>query len=244
MSIIAIITDRPEDHPKAMLHPFSTADAVTRTRGISELLARSRAGEDIEIVTHDEALLERCADEIWWMRDGQVVQRGDPTEVLALYRRHVADTLCGHHAPTPLKPSLRSGDGRAELESIELSGTVWKSGEPAAIRVAILYHAAVEKPVVGIMIRTRIGLNVYGTNTELERIDFGPVRAGDRITVIFKFRCDLCPGDYTLTAASHDPEGIWHDWQEDAVAFAVTDDRYTAGVANLRAQVFVEHRRA
>ena len=35
--------------------------------------------------------------------------------------------------------------------------------------------------------------------------------------------------------ASHDPDGVWHDWLEDAVAFSVTDGRYTAGVANLRA---------
>ena len=47
----------------------------------------------------------------------------------------------------------------------------------------------------------------------------------------------LCPEEYTLTVASHDPDGVWHDWLEDAVSFAVSDDRYTAGVANLRAQV-------
>ena len=40
-----------------------------------------------------------------------------------------------------------------------------------------------------------------------------------------------------MTAASHDPNGVWHDWLEDAVAFTVTDTRYTAGVANLRAKV-------
>jgi lipopolysaccharide transport system ATP-binding protein len=39
--------------------------------------------------------------------------------------------------------------------------------------------------------------------------------------------------------ASHDPDGLWHDWLEDAVSFAVGDDRYTAGVANLRATVTV-----
>jgi lipopolysaccharide transport system ATP-binding protein len=50
-------------------------------------------------------------------------------------------------------------------------------------------------------------------------------------------RCDLCPQEYTLTAASHDPDGVWHDWIEDAVAFTVADSRYTAGVANLRATV-------
>ena len=52
----------------------------------------------------------------------------------------------------------------------------------------------------------------------------------------FHFRCELCPQEYTLTVASHDPDGVWHEWLEDAVAFLVTDSRYTAGVANLRAQ--------
>ncbi len=95
--------------------------------------------------------------------------------------------------------------------------------------------------MIGILIRTRIGLNVYGTNTELEQLHPGPVQAGDTLRVTYRFRCDLCPGDYTVTAASHDPDGVWHDWQEDAVAFAVADSRYTAGVANLRAQVYAEH---
>jgi hypothetical protein len=44
-------------------------------------------------------------------------------------------------------------------------------------------------------------------------------------------------GEYTLTAASHDPDGTAHDWIDDAVAFVATDSRYTAGVANLRAKV-------
>jgi lipopolysaccharide transport system ATP-binding protein len=87
------------------------------------------------------------------------------------------------------------------------------------------------------MIRTRIGLEVFGTNTELENAETGTCAAGDRLQVDFQFRCDLCPGEYTLTAASHDPDGTAHDWLDDAVAFVVADSRYTAGVANLRAAV-------
>jgi lipopolysaccharide transport system ATP-binding protein len=94
--------------------------------------------------------------------------------------------------------------------------------------------------VIGIMIRTRIGFEVYGTNTELEGVHLGPCEAGDVRRVTFRFRCDLCPQEYSLTAASHDPDGIWHDWLEDAIAFSVADSRYTAGVANLRAAVDVE----
>ena len=63
---------------------------------------------------------------------------------------------------------------------------------------------------------------------------------GDALRLNFGFRCDLCPQVYTLTVASHDPNGVWHDWLEDAVSFSVTDPRPTAGVANLRAQVSIE----
>ena len=63
------------------------------------------------------------------------------------------------------------------------------------------------------------------------------VAAGDRLQLTFGFRCELCAEHYTLTVASHDPDGVWHDWLEDAVAFSVADSRYTAGVANLRATV-------
>jgi lipopolysaccharide transport system ATP-binding protein len=113
-----------------------------------------------------------------------------------------------------------------------------------AIRVTVRYKNEVAEPVIGVLIRTRIGLNVYGTNTELEQLHPGPVLAGDTLRVTYRFRCELCPGDYTVTAASHDPDGLWHDWQEDAVAFAVSDSRYTAGVANLRAEVHAEVIRA
>jgi lipopolysaccharide transport system ATP-binding protein len=131
---------------------------------------------------------------------------------------------------------MRRGDGRAELLSIDVPSSVM-SGEEMSIRVNVRYAAAVADPVVGIMIRTRIGMEVYGTNTELEKVQVGPCEAGDTRSITFRFACNLCPQSYTVTAASHDPDGVWHDWMEDAVAFTVGDTRYTAGVANLRAKV-------
>ena len=229
-------------------HALSELDAVSKARAVSQLVQLRRAGATFVLRTHDEPLLESCADEIWWLRDGKLIGRGDPFEVLLQYRRHVALALreSGRNQQAPVAPPLRDGDGRALLSAIELLGAdgsptiVWRSGEAVTIRVTVRFNAEVPDPVIGILIRTRIGLNVYGTNTELENIHFGPMRAGDTVRVTYRFRCELCPGDYTVTAASHDPDGVWHDWLEDAVAFAVSDDRYTAGVANLRAQVAAE----
>jgi len=232
-------------------HPLSKSDAVAKARAISRLVDLRRAGATLVLFTYDELLLEGCADEIWWLRDGVLIARGDSAEILPDYRRHVARSLrdAGEGKIAAIAPALRDGDGRALLENIELIGenaipaTVWRSGEAVTIRVTVRYKDRVEDPVIGILIRTRIGLNVYGTNTELEQLHPGPVEAGDVLTVTCRFRCDLCPGDYTVTAASHDPDGVWHDWQEDAVAFAVSDSRYTAGVANLRSQMVAELRR-
>ena len=223
-------------------------DAVAKARTVSRLVQLRRAGATFVLLTQDEALLENCADEIWWLRAGKLVGRGDPLEVLTQYRRYVALALreAGRNGVALVAPALRDGDGRAALTGIELLGAegapavVFRSGEAMTIRVTVKFGAEVADPVIGILIRTRIGLNVYGTNTELENIHFGPMCAGDTVRVTYRFRCDLCGGDYTVTAASHDPDGVWHDWLEDAVAFAVADERYTAGVANLRAAVAAE----
>ena len=90
------------------------------------------------------------------------------------------------------------------------------------------------------MIRTRIGLEVYGTNTEAAQAHIGACHAGETVSVTFSFAADLCPQEYTITAASHDPDGTAHDWLDDAVAVSVTDERQTAGIANLRARVAID----
>jgi len=220
-------------------------DALVRSRATIGLERLRRDGTAILLVSHDQEMLRGLCDELWWLEDGALAAQGDPGEVLDRYNQRVAERLqqWSRSESQPLAPSFRRGDGRAELTGLEtLDGEgrptmVWRSGEPATVRLRVRFHQAVADPVVGIMIRTRIGLEVYGTNTELEGLKLGPCQAGDAIAVTFSFRCDLCPQQYTLTAASHDPDGVWHDWLEDAIAFSVADSRYTAGVANLRARV-------
>ena len=224
---------------------FAVQDALVRRRAALAMDRLRRAGSTVLLASHDEELLLRLADEVWWLDQGALAARGDPAEILGRYRQHIAERerTWGETADSPLNPRIRRGDGRAEVLRVETLGAngrptlVWRSGEIVAVRVVVRFREEVADPVVGMMIRTRIGLNVYGTNTELENLKLGPCASGDSNEVRFTFPCDLCPGEYTLTAASHDPDGVWHDWLEDAVAFAVADDRYTAGVANLRARV-------
>ena len=228
-------------------HSFAQHDALVRARALVAIDRLRSSGTTVLIASHESNLLRSIADEVWWLDSGALVRRGDPREVLDDYQQCIAMKFraWGERLTSPIRPSLRRGDGRAEVQSLETLGAsgqptmIWQSGEEVTVRAIVRYSDRVEKPVVGIMIRTRIGLEVFGTNTELENVKTSACAAGDCLQIEFHFRCELCPGEYTLTAASHDPDGTAHDWIDDAVAFVVCDTRYTAGVANLRTKVEV-----
>jgi lipopolysaccharide transport system ATP-binding protein len=229
--------------PVILDHALALLNRIERGRAIAKLEQFRRAGGTAFVISYDEELLASVTDEIFWMEAGRIRQRGGPDEVLRAYRAHAAHELraAAEGQQALVAPKMKRGDGRASIEQIELLGesgqptVVWRSGELAVVRVSVKFHGTAADPVIGMLIRTRVGLNVYGTNTELEQLHFGPCGPGQVVRLSFGFRCELCPGEYTLTIASHDPDGVWHEWLEDAVAFSVVDNRYTAGVANLRA---------
>lgn len=251
--------------PRALMHPadlpripdvklllihqaLAACDALERARAAARLHALRSQGATVLLYSHDAALLAELADEVWWFQAGQLAGQGDPEATLAQYQAAIAALLRqeGEGMLPALSRAARRGDGRARIAALDLLGAsgqptgVLQSGELAQVRLTVEFSAAVADPVVGIMLRTRSGVNVYGTNTELEKLALGPRAAGDRITVSFRFAAALCPGVFTITAASHDPDGAWHEWLDDAIAFSITDARYTAGIANLRAAVSLE----
>jgi lipopolysaccharide transport system ATP-binding protein len=222
---------------------LSLTDLAFQYRLLTRLHAAQARGAVVLLATHDLPLLERHADEIVVMEAGKVAERGDPALVLRSYRRRVVRAACAASPAVEVQPSASHGDQRASIEQIEIldaegrAVSTIESGRETTVRVVVRYTAEVGEPVVGILIRTQVGINVYGTNTELEGLSLGPVSGGEKIELRYRFEAALCPGEYTLTVASHDPDGTAHEWLEDAIRFTVGDSRYTAGVANLRAKV-------
>jgi lipopolysaccharide transport system ATP-binding protein len=229
-------------------HTLAHHGALARAQAALALNRLRATGTTVLLLSHEPALLSELSDEIWWMNAGSLAAKGDPRQILDNYRASVAEKIrtWGNGVTNPMTSAMRKGDGRAEIAALETLGhtgrptMTWQSGENVSVRVVVHFKQTVERPVIGIMIRTRIGLEVYGTNTELEKLALGPCEAGHAVAIRFHFVCDLCPKEYTLTAASHDPDGTAHDWLDDAVAFVVAGSRYTAGVANLRATVQLE----
>lgn len=109
------------------------------------------------------------------------------------------------------------------------------------VRIQVVFRRAVPDPVVGILVRNRIGMDVFGTNTRLERVHLGSPQEGEILEIEFELDCLLSRQEYTLTVASQYWNGLSQDWLDDVVDFRVVDTKDVAGVLNLNTRV--RHRR-
>ena len=139
--------------------------------------------------------------------------------------------------------SYRHGDGASRITSVELTdhdGHLRESvtnGESLHIRIRAEVIRDMESPQVGLLIRNRLGIDVWGTNTKLEGIDLGPWKAGEFIEVDFTFNCLLARGEYTLTVATQHQDGTSQDWIDDRMSITVIDPKDVAGVIHWPVEV-------
>jgi len=223
---------------------LAVGDAVFANRCVrkfEELRARKIT---VLFVSHDLGLVKALSDRAILLLNGRIEAQGKPSDVINRYIGLVLERNQSRaRKDDRVRGSFRHGDGTSEILSAEILNARGEpaasiaSGEPITIRVRSRFNADTADPMVGILLRTRIGTDVYGTNTKIEQIPLGNLKAGDELEVDFMIECWLTPQQYTLTVATQGPDGSSHDWLDDTVAFEVVDTRVAAGVANLRAQI-------
>jgi ABC-type polysaccharide/polyol phosphate transport system ATPase subunit len=223
---------------------LAVGDAVFANRCVRKFQELRERKITVLFVSHDLGLVKQLSDRAILLLNGRIAAQGAPNDVI---NRYIGLVLAKEESKSKkddrIHASFRHGDGSSEILSVEIlnargePATAVTGGEPITVRVRSRFHQAKSDPMVGILIRTRIGMDVYGTNTRLERVRLGDFEPGDELEVDFAVECWLTPQQYTLTVATQNADGTSHDWLDDAVAFDVVDTRAAAGVANLRAQV-------
>jgi lipopolysaccharide transport system ATP-binding protein len=222
---------------------LAVGDAVFANRCVRKFEELRQRKVTVLFVSHDLGLVKQLSDRAILLLNGRIEAQGSPNDVINRYIGLVLARQEGKKSETPLRSSFRHGDGGSEVVGIDILNargepvTSLASGEPVTVRVRSRFLRPKSDPMVGILIRTRIGMDVYGTNTGIEGVHVGDLQAGDELEVRFQLECWLTPQQYTLTVATQDADGSSHDWLDDAIAFEVVDTRVAAGVANLRAKV-------
>jgi lipopolysaccharide transport system ATP-binding protein len=228
---------------------LAVGDAIFANRCIKKFDELKKRGMTVLFVSHDLGLVKRLSDRAALMLDGRVAAYGTPSEVVNRYvgvvleRQEREGRLRVEPKASEAGGTHRHGDGASRITSVELidvAGAPTRSlqpGEPVTIRVTARAEKALEDPVVGVLIRNRLGIDVFGTNTRIEGVDFGSVVAGENFEVEFTFDCLLTRQDYTLTVATQYREGYSQDWLDDVISFSVVDARDVAGFANFKTKV-------
>jgi len=223
---------------------LAVGDAVFANRCVRKFQELRERKITVLFVSHDLGLVKQLSDRAILLLNGRIEAQGEPKDVINRYIGLVLERQqTKGRKEDRIRASFRHGDGASEILSVEILNERGEpaesiaSGEPVTVRVRSRFHAAVSDPMVGILIRTRIGMDVYGTNTRIEQTELGAFEAGDDLEVDFRLEAWLTPQQYTLTVATQNADGTSHDWLDDAIAFDVVDTRVAAGVANLRAKV-------
>jgi len=242
---------------------LAVGDAVFQHRCIRRLKQMQESGVTIFFVSHDPGAVRALCSRAILLNSGEVVAEGTPQDVLSRYQKIIMAREQAYDSDSGLSTSdeeeleklleqekfalpdytFRHGDGSAEVLRVDLMDTsarpveIVETGEAVTLRVWVRFKTNVEAPVCGFLIRNRHGIHLYGTNTELQKLDLGAAGNGDVIEVTFAFNCWLAPDSYSIAVAIHSPDAISFDWLDGALFFRVVSGNLMDGVANLNATV-------
>lgn len=122
------------------------------------------------------------------------------------------------------------GTGKARIINVAFTDTgghplSWiVGGEEVALRIEVETDIVLRSPIIGFIVKDKLGQEVFGDNTFVSYIDTPTVcRPSDRLVGQFVFHMPrLASGDYSITVAIADgtqAEHVQHQWVHDALLF-------------------------
>jgi lipopolysaccharide transport system ATP-binding protein len=145
----------------------------------------------------------------------------------------------------------RWGDRAAEIVDFRLvsEGQKFphsvKTGKHVTLSIAVVFYKELSRPIFGVTIKTKEGVTVFGTNSELlgntSTHELGKV--GEKAVATIRFVSDLAPGDYFLSLglATHaGTEVVPHDRRYDSIHIIVSPESSFFGLANVKMELDVE----
>jgi lipopolysaccharide transport system ATP-binding protein len=234
---------------------LSVGDAYFGQKCIARIRRFREEGVTLLFVSHDPSAVKTLCNEALLLHHGQIIDRGHPDDVLESYNTLIARqagnreilTLEAKRPASREKAPRRSGSFAAVVASVALQDTHGQecrsfiAGEQATIAVRVLFMDEVTDPTVGILIRDRLGNDIYGTNTYHQQITTGHYEAGEELEVTFRLALNLGPGEYSLTVAAHTQDVHLYDcfdWIDRLLVFKILPPITSKfiGVAFLRPQ--------
>ena len=136
------------------------------------------------------------------------------------------------------------GDRQATINAVRLLGAdgeplaALEGGEDVILEARVTAHAPITAPIIGFIVRDRLGQHLFGDNTFLTFRDAPrAAQADEEIVARFSFRMPyLAAGDYAVTVAivsGTQAEHVHHHWMDEALLFKVSVIREAKGLMGI-----------
>jgi lipopolysaccharide transport system ATP-binding protein len=194
-------------------------------RRLDELKAK---GTTILFVSHDLGIVKRLCGRAALLWAGEVVTLGTPTEVADEYSRRVQSEL----TLTSTESATGASASQILTASLSLPGGPPQAQFHIGDTIVLTTRVAITQPNTalqfGLLIRNRQGIELAGTNTQIESTPIERTTPGS-IEIRYSFPCHFTRGDYTITLATQTLEGERQDWRDDFLEFRVNERKDFAG---------------
>ena len=213
---------------------LSVGDTYFQHKSFDRIRKFRDQGTTLLFVSHSSDTIKTLCDRAILLEHGELLRDDAPDAVMDYYNGLIAARCADHeirqNRAAGGRVTTRSGSAEATIASIELlakgaPSSAVRSGDAATVRIEIVVNASIPELTAGILIRDRLGNDVFGTNTYYLGSNRYDVAAGDTLAVEFEIPAlDLGIGSYSLTAALH--SGGHHmlanfDWWDRAIVFQV-----------------------
>jgi len=150
--------------------------------------------------------------------------------------------------PNYNRNEFRYGNGFARIVDYHILNTNGeeitsiKSMDIVRFQIKVKGYRFVEKPILGIIVKTKDGIELYGNNTLYAEIDVPPIKEGKELVGEFRLHINLQPGDYFFSAgvAETAADGILPlDRRYDLVHITVLPSDNSFGLVNLATDIRV-----
>lgn len=214
---------------------LSVGDAYFQHKSFNKIREFREQGTTLLIVSHDRGAIQSLCDRAILLERGFVIKDGPPEEVMDFYNALIAER---ENATVEVK---RLSDGRAQTSSgtgEAVVSDIWLEdasgaridfvdvGQAVTLCVDVAVNSDIPRLVFGYGIKDRLGQVMYGTNTDLKKLELYEVKRGKMLRYAIKFPMNLGPGSYSIQTAlcSTDTHLVNnYEWRDLALVFNVVN---------------------
>ena len=205
---------------------LSVGDALFQHRCLEKIRDFHEKGITIVFVSHDLNTLKALCPQTILIDRGQFVEKAETGSVLDHYMELVArqeakairtvaakdprfSDSASNEEKGDVKKGRRYGSYEAKVTQIKMftdkkeEKNAFVCGDFSSLEVSLEVKEPIKNLTVGMLIRDRNGVEIYGANTFHKGIQLENLKAGETLTASFQQDLPLRPADYFVTVALH-----------------------------------------